>query len=88
MLSFGISNLNLGIFASSWGEAGSDIDKLLLRSLELKGSAFIILFQVPRLTSEIWKSSSERPIFFRVGIGKSCPFLDPRAGVSWRKPDQ
>lgn len=76
MLSFGISNLNLGIFdlcwfsgralseilgscyskASSWDEADSDIDKLLLRCLELKDSAFVIFFQVPRLTSEIWKS--------------------------------
>lgn len=59
MLNFWISNLNLGIFASSLGEsslrpwvvipkqalggdAGSDIDKLLLRCLGLKDNDFCI----------------------------------------------
>lgn len=42
--------------AGSWGEAGSDIDKLLLRCLELKDNDFVILFRVLRMTSEIWKS--------------------------------
>ena len=42
--------------AGSWGEAGSDIDKLLLRCLELKDNDFVILFRVLRMTSEISKS--------------------------------
>lgn len=42
--------------AGSWGEAGSAVDKLLVRCLELKDNDFVILFQVLRMASEIWKS--------------------------------